>query len=199
MFAVADYITLHVPATPTTKNMICADTIAQMKDGVKIINLARAELVNGADIAAAMESGKVGAYVVDFPTEETVAIPGVVTIPHLGASTEESEDNCAVMAADELNEYLATGNIRNSVNYPNASMPKSGAMRICVLHANVPAVITNVANACAKRGINIDNMLNQSKGENAYTMLDISTVTGDDILADLSAIGGVRRARLIKF
>jgi D-3-phosphoglycerate dehydrogenase len=199
VYALADYITLHVPATPTTKNMICADTIAQMKDGVKIINLARAELVNGADIAAAMESGKVGAYVVDFPTEETVAIPGALTIPHLSASTEESEDNCAVMAADELNEYLATGNIRNSVNYPNAAMPKSGAMRICVLHANVPAVITNVANACAKRGINIDNMLNQSKGENAYTMLDISTETGDDILVDLAAIGGVRRARLIKF
>ena len=199
VYAAADYITLHVPATPTTKNMICADTIAQMKDGVKIINLARAELVNGADIAAAMECGKVGAYVVDFPTEETVAIPGAVTIPHLGASTEESEDNCAVMAADELSEYLATGNIRNSVNYPNASMAKSGAMRVCVLHANVPAVLTNITNVCAKRGLNIENMINQSKGENAYTMLDVSTVASDDILADLSAIGGVRRARLIKF
>lgn len=198
VYAEADYITLHVPATPTTKNMVCADTIAQMKDGVKIINLARAELVNGADIAAAMESGKVGAYVVDFPTEETVAIPGAITIPHLGASTEESEDNCAVMAADELNEYLTTGNIRNSVNYPNAAMPVSSAMRICVLHANVPAVLTNITNVCAKRGINIDNMLNQSKGENAYTMLDISPAADESILADLTAIGGVRRARLIR-
>ena len=125
--------------------MICESTIAQMKDGVKIINLARAELVNGADIAAAMESGKVGAYVVDFPTEETVAIPGALTIPHLGASTEESEDNCAVMAAIELDEYLRLGNIRNSVNYPNVSMPVSGTMRVCVLHANIPAVLTNVA------------------------------------------------------
>ena len=198
VYAEADYITLHVPATPTTKNMVCADTIAQMKDGVKIINLARAELVNGADIAAAMESGKVGAYVVDFPTEETVAIPGAITIPHLGASTEESEDNCAVMAADELNEYLTTGNIRNSVNYPNAAMPVSSAMRICVLHANVPAVLTNITNVCAKRGINIDNMLNQSKVENAYTMLDISPAADESILADLTAIGGVRRARLIR-
>ena len=164
VYAAADYITLHVPATPTTKNMICADTIAQMKDGVKIINLARAELVNGADLAAAMEGGKVGAYVVDFPTEETVAIPGAITIPHLGASTEESEDNCAVMAADQLKEYLATGNIRNSVNYPAAAMPVGGAaVRICVLHANVPAVLTNITSACAKRGLNIENMLNRSK------------------------------------
>ena len=197
VYAQADYITLHVPATPTTKNMINADTIALMKDGVKIVNLARAELVNGADIAAAMESGKVSAYVVDFPTEETVAIPGALTIPHLGASTEESEDNCAVMAAEELDEYLRLGNIRNSVNYPNAAMPASGAMRVCVLHANVPAVLTNVTNACSKRGLNIENMLNKSKGENAYTMLDLSTVAGEDLLNELCAIGGVRRARLI--
>ena len=136
---------------------------------------------------------------VDFPTEETVAIPGALTIPHLGASTEESEDNCAVMAAVELDEYLRLGNIRNSVNYPNVSMPVSGAMRVCVLHANVPAVLTNVASVFAKRGINIDNMLNNSKGENAYTMLDVSTVAGDEVIGELMAIGGVRRARLIKF
>ncbi|MBR6728509.1 MAG: phosphoglycerate dehydrogenase [Clostridia bacterium] len=199
VYAAADYITLHVPATPTTTNMICESTIAQMKDGVKIINLARAELVNGADIAAAMESGKVGAYVVDFPTEETVAIPGALTIPHLGASTEESEDNCAVMAAIELDEYLRLGNICNSVNYPNVSMPVSGTMRVCVLHANVPAVLTNVASVFAKRGINIENMLNNSKGENAYTMLDVSTAAGAEVVAELEAIGGVRRARLIRF
>ncbi|MBQ8357477.1 MAG: 3-phosphoglycerate dehydrogenase [Clostridia bacterium] len=197
VYAASDYITLHVPATPTTTNMINAETIAQMKDGVKIINLARAELVNAADLAAAMEAGKVGAYVTDFPTEATVAIPGALTIPHLGASTEESEDNCAVMAAEELDEYLRTGNIRNSVNYPAASMPASGAMRVCVLHANVPAVLTNVTNACSKRGLNIENMLNKSKGENAYTMLDLSTPAGEDLLADLATIGGVRRARLI--
>ena len=199
VFAAADYITLHVPATPTTTNMINAESIALMKDGVKIINLARAELVCATDLAAAMESGKVGAYVVDFPTEETVAIPGAITIPHLGASTEESEDNCAVMAADQLNEYLTNGNIRNSVNYPNASMSRSGAMRVCVLHANVPAVITNVTNACSKRGLNIENMINKSKGENAYTMLDVSAPAGDDLLAEICSIGGVRRARLIAF
>jgi len=197
VYAVADYITLHVPATPTTTNMICANTIAQMKPGVKIINLARAELVNAADLAAAMESGKVSAYVTDFPTEETVAINGAITIPHLGASTEESEDNCAVMAADELSDYLATGNIRNSVNYPNACMALSGAMRVCVLHANESAVLTNVTNACSKRGLNIENMLNKSKGENAYTMLDLSAIAGEDLLAELNAVDGVRRVRLI--
>ncbi|MBO5355115.1 MAG: 3-phosphoglycerate dehydrogenase [Clostridia bacterium] len=197
IYAKADYITLHVPATNDTKGMINSTTIAQMKDGVKIINLARAELVNSADLAAAMECGKISAYVTDFPTEETVVIPGAITIPHLGASTEESEDNCAVMAAEELDEYLATGNIRNSVNYPAAEMAPSGAMRVCVLHANVPAVLTNVTNACSKRGLNIENMLNKSKGENAYTMLDLSTAAGDDLLAELSTIGGVRRARLI--
>ena len=197
VYAVADYITLHVPATPTTTNMVCEATIATMKPGVKIINLARAELVNAMDLAAAMEAGRVSAYVTDFPTEETVAIPGVLTVPHLGASTAESEDNCAVMAAEELDEYLSRGNIRNSVNYPNVSMSQSGKMRVCVLHANVPAVLTNISGAVAKRGINIENMLNKSKGENAYTILDISEVAGDELLADIATIEGVRRARLI--
>ena len=199
VYAAADYITLHVPATPTTKNMICQNTIAQMKDGVKIINLARAELVNGADIAAAMETGKVGAYVVDFPTEETVAIPGALTIPHLGASTEESEDNCAVMAANELDEYLRLGNIHNSVNYPEVVMAVSGAMRICVLHANVPAVLNGITDAVSKLGINIENMTNKSRGENAYTVLDLSTAANETLLESICAIEGVRRARMIAF
>ena len=197
VFAAADYITLHVPATPQTKGMICESSLALMKDGVKIINLARAELVNAADIAKAMESGKVSAYVTDFPTEETVAIPGVITVPHLGASTEESEDNCAVMAAQELDEYLRYGNIRNSVNYPAATMPISAKVRVCVLHANVPAVLTNVSGVFGRRGINIENMLNKSKGENAYTMLETDVVLDDEALAEISAIEGVRRARVI--
>ena len=199
VYAAADYITLHVPATPTTKNMICADTIAQMKDGVKIINLARAELVNGADIAAAMASGKVSAYVVDFPTEETVAIPGALTIPHLGASTEESEDNCAVMAANELDEYLRLGNIHNSVNYPEVVMPVSGAMRLCVLHANVPDVINGITDAISKLGLNIENMTNKSRGENAYTVVDLGAAASDELAAKISAVEGVRRVRTIAF
>ena len=199
IYAKADYITLHVPATNDTKGMINSTTIAQMKNGVKIINLARAELVNSTDLAAAMESGKISAYVTDFPTEETVAIPGVLTIPHLGASTEESEDNCAVMAADELHEYLAHGNIRNSVNYPAVSMSPSGSVRLCVLHANVPAVLTNITGACAAKGINIENMMNKSRGDNAYTVLDVNSEIDGEILASINAIDGVRRVRVIKF
>jgi len=199
VYAAADYLTLHVPATPTTSGMINAATIAQMKKGVKIINLARAELVNAADLAAAMESGAVSAYVTDFPTEETVKIPGVITIPHLGASTEESEDNCAVMAARQLDEYLRLGNIRNSVNYPAAEMPVGAKARVCVLHANVPAVLANVSSAISAKGINIENMLNKSKGENAYTMLEVNADVSNDVLASISAIDGVRRVRVINF
>ena len=199
IYAKADYITLHVPATADTKGMINKDTIAAMKDGVKIINLARAELVNSADLAAAMEAGKVSAYVTDFPTEETVAMAGAITIPHLGASTEESEDNCAVMAAEELDEYLALGNIRNSVNYPAASMPKSGVARICVLHANVPAVLSGISGACGAKGINIENMLNKSRGDNAYTMLDVSSAIDAEVIDTINAIDGVRRVRVIEF
>ena len=199
VYANADYITLHVPATDKTRGMINAATIAEMRDGVKIINLARAELINAADLRAAMASGKVSAYVTDFPTEETVDIPGALVIPHLGASTEESEDNCAVMAADELDDYLRYGNIRNSVNYPNISMPAAGAVRVCVMHENVPAVLTNLAGAFSAKRINIENMLSKSRGEYAYTMIDVNAVVDDDILTALGAIEGVVRVRAIKF
>ena len=197
VFEKADYVTLHVPATKDTKNMICAENIAKMKDGVKIINLSRADLVCAADVKAAMESGKVSAYVTDFPTEEVLAIPGAVAIPHLGASTEESEDNCAVMAARELDDYLTNGNIKNSVNYPNVDMPRSGAARICVLHANMPAVITKITAAISNEGLNIENMTNKSKGENAYTVVDVSSVPSAQAVAAISAVDGVRKVRVI--
>lgn len=199
VYANADYITLHVPATADTKGMINAETIASMRDGVKIINLARAELVNAKDLAEAMRSGKVGAYVTDFPTAETVEIPGAVVIPHLGASTEESEDNCAAMAAVELDDYLTFGNIHNSVNYPNVSMPAAAKSRVCVLHANVPAVLTRVSSIISDKGINIENMLNKSKGENAYTMLDVDSDLDESIADAISAVDGVRRVRVITF
>ncbi len=199
VYAKADYLTLHVPATETTKGMINKDTIAQMKNGVKIINLARAELVNAADLAAAMECGRVSAYVTDFPTEETVAIPGAIVIPHLGGSTEEAEENCAVMAADELDEYIRYGNIRNSVNYPATAMPVSAKSRVCVLHANVPAMLANVSAVMAKDGINIENMLNKSKGENAYTILEVNDTVTEQVEKDIAALEGVRRVRTIRF
>ena len=197
IFEKSDYITLHVPATKDTKNMICTVNIAKMKPGVKIINLARADLVNAADLKVALADGKVSAYVTDFPTEEVLGVPGVVAIPHLGASTEESEDNCAVMAARELDDYLKNGNIKNSVNFPNVDMPRTAAARICVLHANVPAVLTKITAALAEEGLNIENMTNKSKGDNAYTMLDVSSTPSDAAVAHISAVEGVMRVRVI--
>ena len=197
VFEKADYITLHVPATKETKNMICAESIAKMKNGVKIINLSRADLVNAAELKAALADGKVSAYVTDFPTEEVINTPGVVAIPHLGASTEESEDNCAVMAARELDDYLKNGNIKNSVNYPNVEMPRSGAARICVLHQNAPSILTKITAAVADEGLNIENMTNKSKGENAYTVLDVSSTPSEDAIARISAVEGFNRVRVI--
>ena len=197
IFKNADYITLHVPATADTKNMINADTLAMMKDGVRIINLSRAELVNAADMKAALASGKVAAYVTDFPTDEMVAVEGAVIIPHLGASTAESEDNCAVMAAVQLDNYLRYGNIKNSVNFPNVSMGMSGDKRVCVLHANVPNVISQITTVLGSAGANIENMTNKSKGDNAYTMVDITGEISDDTVAKLAAIDGVFKVRVI--
>ena len=189
----ADYITLHVPATPETKNMICTDTLAMMKDGVRIINLARADLVCAADLKAAVASGKVAKYVTDFPTEETVNQPGIITIPHLGASTEESEDNCAVMAAHELIDYLENGNITNSVNFPAVSMPRSGACRLVVLHKNQPDMLSRITAVLSGDGINIDNMASRSKGSYACALLDCTTDVCDSHIADIAAIDGVIR------
>ena len=197
IFKTADYITLHVPSTPDTKGMINAATLATMKDGVRIINLARADLVNSADLKAALESGKVASYVTDFPTEETINVQGIVAIPHLGASTEEAEDNCAVMAALQLDDYLRNGNIKNSVNFPNVEMPKSGDARICVLHANVPAVISGITTALSAVGANIENMINKSKGDNAYTLVDVTGAVGTDVAEKIAAIDGVVKVRVI--
>ena len=197
VFEKADYITLHVPATKETKNMICAESIAKMKNGVKIINLSRADLVNAGELKAALAEGKVSAYVTDFPTEEVINTPGVVAIPHLGASTEESEDNCAVMAARQLDDYLKNGNIKNSVNYPNVEMPRSGVARICVLHQNIPSILTKITAAVADEGLNIENLTNKSKGENAYTLLDVSSTPSEDAIARIASVEGINRVRVI--
>lgn len=197
VFREADYVTLHVPSTESTKGMINAESLATMKDGVRIINLARADLVKADDLKAALASGKVASYVTDFPTEDVLGVDGVVAIPHLGASSEEAEDNCAVMAAQELDEYVRYGNIKNSVNFPNISMPFSGDHRICVLHANIPAVISPVTAILSGLGVNIENMTSKSKGDNAYTVVD---VTGDllpEAIAPISAIKGVYKCRVI--
>ena len=197
IFAESDYLTLHVPATKDTKGMISAASIAKMRDGVRIINPARADLVCAEDLKAALESGKVAKYVTDFPTDDMMGAKNTVLIPHLGASTEESETNCAVMAVRELDDYLTNGNIRNSVNYPTVEQPRTGDARICVLHANIPAVLSGITTALAANGVNIENMTNKSKGDNAYTVLDISPKPAETVTAQIRAICGVRRVRVL--
>ncbi len=192
-----DYITLHIPATPTTKNTINAESLSLMKDGVRIINLARADLVDAAALKAALASGKVAAYVTDFPTPELIGVEGVIAIPHLGASTEEAEDNCAVMAARQLDDYVRYGNIKNSVNYPNVSMPHSGDVRLCLLHANVPSIISQITAALSAEQLNIENMINRSKGDNAYTLLEIGGEVSEDTVERIRAIEGMARVRVI--
>ncbi len=192
-----DYITVHVPLTDSTKNLINAESIAKMKDGVRILNFARAGLVNSYDMIAALESGKVASYVVDFPTDEMLDVDGVIAIPHLGASTPESEDNCAAMAAKELIDYIENGNIVNSVNLPEISMPRSGKHRVCVIHKNIPNVLTTITGVIAESNINIENMLNKSRGDYAYTMLDIADGDADAIQEKVATIDGTIRVRVI--
>lgn len=194
----SDFITIHVPYTPDTKGMINKDNIAKMKDGVKLLNFARGELVNNDDIKAALESGKVSRYVVDFPNAETVNQKGIIAIPHLGASTVESEDNCAMMAAQELASYLETGDILNSVNFPNCSLPVGANGRICIMHKNVPSMISKFTQLFADEGLNISDMINKSKKDNAYTIINSDTAITDAISAKIAAIDGVVRVRVIK-
>ena len=194
-----DYITVHVPLLDTTKGMINKDSIAMMKDGVILLNFARDLLANEADVLEALESGKVRRYVTDFPNPTTAGAKGCIVIPHLGASTEESEDNCAVMAVKEMMEYLENGNIKNSVNYPNCDMgvcTKAG--RIAVFHKNIANMITKFTGCFGENGINISDMTNKSRGEVAYTMLDVESPATDEIVEKLSAIDGVFRVRVVK-
>ncbi|MBP3705634.1 MAG: phosphoglycerate dehydrogenase [Clostridia bacterium] len=197
IFEKCDYISVHVPLTDATRNLINTETIATMKDGVRILNFARGELVNSADIKAALESGKVAAYVTDFPSDEVLDVDGVIAIPHLGASTPESEDNCAQMAANELIDYIENGNITNSVNLPAISMPRSGKHRVCVIHKNIPNMLTAITGIIAADNINIENMLNKSRGDYAYTMVDVSDADGEAVTAQISAIEGVIKVRVI--
>ena len=194
IFANCDYITIHVPLTPDTKNTICAETIAKMKDGVRIINLARGELVDTKAMAEALESGKVAAYVSDFASDEILAQPNAITLPHLGASTPESEDNCAMMAVKEISDFLETGTIRNSVNFPNLKVPYEGGYRICMIHKNIPNMIASITAAVK---CNIENMGNRSKGDYAYTIIDTAEAPSEANLEALRAIDGMISVRAI--
>ena len=194
----SDYITIHVPATPATNGMINAATISVMKEGVRILNFARGSLVNTDDILKALSDGKVAKYVTDFPEASLIDVENVIAIPHLGASTPESEENCAVMAVDELKNYVLYGNIKNSVNFPTIVMPKNADCRLCVLHKNVPNVVNSITSAISAAGLNIANMQNASKRDWAYTMIDIDGDVSESVIGEVSAIADVVRARLIK-
>lgn len=193
-----DYITIHVPYMESTHHTINKDTISKMKDGVRIINLARAELVCDEDIIAAIESGKVAKYVTDFPNGKTAGVKGIIATPHLGASTPESEDNCALMAAQEIVDYIENGNIVNSVNMPGASLPRSKDPRICIIHKNIPDMIAKISTAVSACGINIENMVNAGTKNHvhAYTILDVQSLAAG--LEDtLKKIEGVVRVRVL--
>ena len=197
IYAECDYITIHVPLTDSTKNLVNKDTLAKMKDGVRILNFSRAALVNSADIKAALESGKVASYVTDFPTDDVLDVEGIIAIPHLGASTPESEENCATMAAKELIDYIENGNIVNSVNLPEITMPRSGKYRVCVIHKNIPNMLTKITGIIADDNVNIENLLNKSRGDYAYTMLDIDEADTALLETEIKAIDGVIRVRII--
>lgn len=192
-----DYISIHVPLTPETKGMINKQAIEIMKDDVRILNYSRADLVNDADLLAALDSEKVYAYVTDFPNDTVIGHKGVIAIPHLGASTPESEDNCAKMAADQLIDYLETGNIVNSVNMPEVNLAKSTDYRICMIHKNIPHVLAQVSSVVSDTGENIENMLNKSKKDYAYTILDVTHPVSSETLCKLSGIEGMIRIRVV--
>ncbi len=185
VYAKSDYITLHVPATPTTKNAINKATIATMKHGVVIINCARGELVVNADIVEAVKSGRVGRYVTDLPNSELLGVENIITIPHLGASTAEAEDNCAVMAANQLKDYLENGNVVNSVNFPNATAPRTTKYRITILHQNKANMIASASSFIASKNINIANLVSSSRGELGYMIFDIDEELPTEVLAEM--------------
>lgn len=192
----ADYITVHVPLTNATQGMLNADAIAKMKDGVRLLNFSRAGLANAADLAAALENGKVASYVTDFPTEEVLAMKNAVALPHLGASTPESEENCAVMAACELRDYLMFGQIRNSVNLPEILLGQPEGTRVLMIHGNEPGMVSAISAAIGARKININNMINKSRGDVAVTVLEISNAPDRRLTNELNALPGVKRVRI---
>ncbi len=193
----SDYISIHVPYTLDTKNTIDSEQIAMMKDGVRLINLARGELINSEAVIKAIADGKVAKYVTDFADDIVLGEENVIVLPHLGASTPESEDNCAIMAANELIDYIENGNIKNSVNLPNASMNAVGT-KVCVIHKNVPALIAAMTSEVGNAGLNIENMVNASKKDFAYTMMDVIGDVNDSIVNAITAIDGVIKVRVIK-
>jgi len=199
IFRNCDYITLHLPLTNDNKGMIGKDSIAEMKDGVVILNFARDLLVDDDEMEKALEGGKVARYVTDFPNTKSAKMEKAIVIPHLGASTKESEDNCAVMAANELVDYLENGNIKNSVNFPSCDMGVCQSEgRVAILHKNIPNMIGQITSAFAKNGYNISDLTKKTKGTKAYTLIDIESKASDKLVDELNSIDGVLKVRVIK-
>ena len=198
IYTESDYITLHLPLNDGTRGMINADTIAVMKDEVRILNFARGELVDTDSILASLENGKVAGYVTDFPNDAVIGATGVIAIPHLGASTPESEDNCAMMAVDQIADFLENGSIVNSVNYPAVSLGVCDKHRITIMHKNISGIVSKITSGLANEDVNIDNMVNKSKGEYAYTVIDSDTEASPESLEALKKINGIIRIRVIK-
>jgi len=201
LFAESDYITVHVPLTNDTKGMFNQNTFSIMKPGVHILNFSRGELVNEVDMAVALEEGTVGRYITDFPNETVLKMKNTISIPHLGASTAESEENCAIMAARQVKEFLETGNIKNSVNFPNAELPYTGKRRVAAFHKNIPNMVGQITSAISSYNLNIADMVNRSRNGYAYTMIDIENEVNGDIIPGLvekiNQIEGIVTARVI--
>ncbi len=193
----ADFITFHVPLIDATKNLLNAERLANMKAGAVVLNFARNGIVNDDDVLAAIKSGKIGAYVCDFPAEKLKNNPHVITLPHLGASTVEAEENCAMMVADQLKDFLENGNIRNSVNFPSVKLPRGGKSRIAISHKNLPDMIAKVSSAVGEAGFNIHHLRNNSRNDVAYTLMDIECEAGHEVIEKIIEIDGVLKARLV--
>ena len=194
----ADFVTINIPLLPDTKGYINKDKFAMMKDGVKILNFARGGLVDHSDLKVAIESGKVAKYITDFPDEECLKLDNVISIPHLGASTKESETNCAIMAVEQMRDYLENGNIKNSVNFPAAELERNGGSRILIGNRNVPNMVSQISTVLAAEGLNIDNMLNKKRDDIAYNIIDVDTdKINDSVKEKLLAIDGIFMVRLI--
>jgi len=198
LYKKADYITAHIHYNEKTRHMLGKEAFAAMKPGVRLINLARGGIVDDEALLSALDAGRVTAYVTDFPTNQLVASPHVVAMPHLGASTPESERNCAVMAAEELRDYLENGNIRNSVNLPDVYLERSGAMRLCVIHRNVPAMLASITALLSRDGVNVENLSNKSKSDYAYTLVDLGAKVEPAVISDLRGLANVIRVRAIE-
>lgn len=192
----SDFVTVHVPLTPDTEKMFNTDTFGKMKDGAVLINNSRGELVDADAVLAAVESGKLERYITDFPSDKLIGVPNVICVPHLGASTPEAEDNCAQMAAKELVDYIENGNITHSVNFPDVSAPRTSAARIAVMHDNVEGVISNITSVISSNGINIANIIDKSKGDKAYMLVDLDSCPSDSVVKEIEKLSTVIRVRV---